>query len=161
VNVLDSDKWATPPDLVRAIADYWNLDFVLDAAALEDSKKCEAYISPEQDTLQVPWAPYATGGAVWLNPPYSRGLIDRFMHKACFEADAGVTVVTLTRFDPSASWFQATVDAQADRVMMLPRRVKFLGAPNAYNFPLCASLFGGLCRREYFIPDRGTFTWEQ
>lgn len=138
-----NNEWGTPLDLVRELEAHLNLSFRADLAASVDNHKCKYYLTEEMDALSVDWAAisWMVGGALWLNPPYSRGLIGAFMEKAAEAGEGGAELVALVRFDPSAKWFQQYVDRRAAKVLMLPKRVKFVGAPAAYNFPTCAAYY--------------------
>lgn len=61
------NDWWTP----QALFDCLNgeFQFELDAAADVWNRKCEKYISEEQDALITPWE----GRTVWCNPPYGKG----------------------------------------------------------------------------------------
>lgn len=137
---VDSNSWGTPLDLYNKLDEEFH--FELDACASVDNHKHKNYITIEQDSLTVDWSQY---GSVWVNPPYSRGLIRPFMQYVNDMSEEGTCVVTLTRFDPSAKWFQHLVDGKADEVRMLDRRVKFVGQDGeplaAYNFPCCVSIY--------------------
>jgi phage N-6-adenine-methyltransferase len=52
--------------------------FVLDAAANAQNAKCRRYISPERDALTQKWR----GRAVWVNPPYNQGNLERWVEHA-------------------------------------------------------------------------------
>jgi site-specific DNA-methyltransferase (adenine-specific) len=73
--------------------------FGLDAAADDNNHKCSAYLTKNDDATVVNWIAAARhtkyGINIWLNPPYSRGLVNEFLKK-CWEASqAGATVVAL------------------------------------------------------------------
>jgi hypothetical protein len=78
-----------------------------------------------------------------VNPPYSRGNIDAFMRKAWNEWRMGnaTKVVALVRLDPSTSWFESFVHGKAAEVLMLDRRVRFVGATSGYPFPCCLVVY--------------------
>jgi site-specific DNA-methyltransferase (adenine-specific) len=59
-----------------------------------------------------------------MNPPYSRGNIDKFVKKAYEESQKGCTVVGLLPLR-SASWFHKYV-MKAHEIRFLTRRVKFI-----------------------------------
>lgn len=134
-----SDQWETPNDLFQVLNDEFSFDF--DLCASSKNHKVAAW---SEDIYA-----FATGNKVkeynsfWMNPPYSRGNIDFCMDYATKIAalDYCPFLVTLTRFDPSASWFQKYVDGVADEVRMLARRVKFVGAKDSYNFPCCVAIY--------------------
>lgn len=146
--ILSTDYWETPPELFNTLN--MRHRFLIDAAAKKTTAKCEHFFSEEDDALSIDWTKELKAvemvvgytGSIWLNPPYSRGNINTFMEKVADEHAKGVsTIVTLTRFDPSAKWFQQYVDGVAFKVLMLDRRVKFVGAESAYNFPCCVSIY--------------------
>lgn len=62
-----TDMWATPQDFFDALDAEFH--FTLDACAVKENAKCEAYYTPEQDGLDQPWT-----GRVWCNPPYGRNV---------------------------------------------------------------------------------------
>jgi len=135
-----NDSWETPDDLFQKLDEEFKFD--LDVCATYKTNKCEKFYGqyhPEGfiDALEQPWA----GATCWMNPPYSRGNIDKFMEKAYKESLKGAIVVGPVRFDPSTKWFQKWVDDKADEVRMMARRVKFVGAPSAYNFPTCIVIY--------------------
>jgi len=133
-----NDEWRTPKDLFEKLDEEFYFDW--DAAC--DSHNCltmSGCFEHGEDSLQLDWDKYAS--SIWLNPPYSRGKIEPFMEKALITAEGGVSVVCLVRFDPSTKWFQTYVDKQANEIRMLARRVRFQGAPSAYNFPTCIVVY--------------------
>jgi phage N-6-adenine-methyltransferase len=153
------DDWATPPALFDALEREFG-GFALDAAALEHNRKAFAYFGPDhpdesrQDALAVPswWLamPIADRGPIWINPPYSRGLQGRFVHKAALEASMmGATVVMLLPARTDTKVFHADIwDASAHKprpwvreVRFLPGRVRFVGAPASAPFPSMIVVF--------------------
>ena len=86
--LFSSDKmtWATPQPLFDAVAAEFG-GFDLDAAASEHNTKCELYLTAQDDALSICWADHLqsngidpAGAAVWLNPPYGRGMGDWMAH---------------------------------------------------------------------------------
>lgn len=149
-----NDLWETPQDLF----DRLNGEFLFDrdAACLPETAKCDKFWTPEDDALTKKWHPNET---IWLNPPYSRGNIDKFMEKA---AKVPSLVVCLVRFDPSTTWFQKYVDGIAEEVRMLARRPKFVGAPSAYNFPCCIVVYDDRDRaRKFDGTDYWIWDWKE
>lgn len=133
-----NDEWRTPPDLFAKIQAEFSLDW--DAACT--SHNCitmNGCFEHGDNSLALDWSKYSKN--IWLNPPYSRGNIEPFMEKAWKESKNCEYVVCLVRFDPSTKWFQQYVHNKADEVLMLKRRVKFIGAPAAYNFPTCIVVY--------------------
>lgn len=82
-----TDMWATPQDFFDALDAEFH--FTLDACAVKENAKCEAYYTPEQDGLDQPWT-----GRVWCNPPYGRN-VGQWVKKAHDTASGGGFVVML------------------------------------------------------------------
>ncbi len=110
---------------------YKQFGFTLDAAATKENTKCERYIDKSMNALDGPWHPT---GSVWLNPPYSRGLIGPFMEMAWRQIqEHKETVVCLVPADPSTRWWRYNVlDAGMHmngievEIRFLTQRVRFL-----------------------------------
>ena len=118
--------WETP----REIFDLLNsrFQFTLDAAASRSNRKCENFISIDEDALSVPWF-----GRVWLNPPYGRG-IGRWIQKAYEESQSNADlVVCLVPARTCTAWFHDW--AVRGRITFLRGRIKFVGAQSAAPFP--------------------------
>jgi site-specific DNA-methyltransferase (adenine-specific) len=128
------DYWETPPELFKKLDD--EFAFELDAAANFDNAKCLAYFNEEDNSLDQDWSGYTS---IWLNPPYSRGNIEKFMEKAYRESQKGCTVVCLVRFDPSTQWFQDWVD----------------------DFPCCVVIYNPNYSEYEFITDYYIWDWKE
>jgi len=63
----EHQDWATPPNLVKYIEDYFFVKFDLDAAASSSNHKAPIYFTIEDNSLLQNWF-----GNVWLNPPYGK-----------------------------------------------------------------------------------------
>jgi len=141
-----NNEWETPDDLWDKLDE--EFEFSLDAACTKlNCKDTPRHIFKDdnEDSLRKDWGVLCTTDelprTVWLNPPYSRGNIDKFMEKAYNEFLKGCTVVALVRDDPSTSWYRKWVDGKAAEVRRLVRRVRFVGADSAYNFPCCVVVY--------------------
>lgn len=140
-----TDTWETPRPLFDELDAEFG--FVLDAAALAGSAKCNRYYGPDhadpdrRDGLVLDWAAEAQqlGGAVWLNPPYSRPLMAPFIRKAYEESRRGATVVLLipARTD-TAVWHDYVMRGE---VRFLRGRVKFGDAKAGAPFPSAVVIF--------------------
>lgn len=132
--------WETP----QALFDEVNkeFDFNLDAAATESTAKCIAYITPEQDALSSDWCLRAgRRGAVWLNPPYGRG-VGAWIQKAYEEAQNGLTVVCLIFARTDTKWWHDWA-MKAHEIRLLRGRVRFQGAKASAPAPSCLLVFRG------------------
>ena len=73
------------------------------------------------DGLAQPWA-----GRVWLNPPYERGLVDKFCTKLAEEYEAGnvTEAIVLVNNSTDAAWFHELLK-RASAVCFPQSRVRF------------------------------------
>lgn len=154
----NSDEWATPADLF-ALLDR-EFGFTLDAAATAENAKCAKFFTKEDSALERDWQRYAARdwagvqsattitaearGAVWLNPPYSRGLQAAFLEKARKEAGKfrGPTVVCLIPARTDTKVWHETIFGQAE-VRFLKGRLRFGDAEASAPFPSALVVFGG------------------
>ena len=100
-----SDLWSTP----QAFFDALNAEFKfqVDVAATAENAKCMKWFGPgsrTEDALAVNWP---TGGALWLNPPYSQ--CRQFMAKAAASALRGCTTVCLVPSRTDTKWWHEHV----------------------------------------------------
>jgi phage N-6-adenine-methyltransferase len=107
------DEWMTPEWVWKPWHD--RLFFKLDAAANENNKIVDNYISKNTDALVVDWSTCGVrrGDAVWCNPPYSQlaGPLDKWVAKFFQEARLnGLTIVSLLLADISTRWFDRVYD---------------------------------------------------
>ena len=140
------DEVETPDDLFEVL--YNEFHFCIDVCAKSENRKLGSYWGPDRfpttvrDALAFQWpSQYEALNSFWMNPPYSRDLISKFMEKACRESREGATIVCLVRDDPSAKWYQNYVDGCAKEVRRLKRRVKFKGQKSCYPFPCCIVIY--------------------
>lgn len=102
----EKDCWATPQWLFDALDKEFN--FGLDAAANKDNAKLPLFITEQGNSLKQEWIDYTMLGrnSVWLNPPYSRGMIAKFMKKALEQSKKHkLIVVLLVPATADASWW--------------------------------------------------------
>ena len=106
---LDDDiknSWGTDPVIFNAMNKEFN--FSLDAAANDDNHKCDWYLTKEDDSLSVDWSyhldDYSMRPSVWINPPYGKGFIKKFMQKCIEQKAKGVTSVLLVPATLDAQW---------------------------------------------------------
>jgi site-specific DNA-methyltransferase (adenine-specific) len=76
-------EWSTPLVLFKGLDDEFH--FTLDVCASPSNAKCDRFFTIHDDGLSQPWAP----AVCWMNPPYSRGIIDLWMKKALKESRGG------------------------------------------------------------------------
>lgn len=103
------NSWGTDPDVFNAMNLEFN--FALDAAASDKNHKCPFYLTKENDALSVDWHkeffedfPHQQSKTVWINPPYGKGFIKKFMEKCIEQKEKGVTSVLLVPATLDAQW---------------------------------------------------------
>lgn len=107
-----NDEYCTPPEyieLARKLLGTIDLDPAANLIAQEYIQAKQFY-TKENDGLALPWY-----GNVWLNPPYSYPLVQRFTEKAIefAHSDAKGQVLLLTNACTDAKWFQNLLDFPA------------------------------------------------
>ena len=96
--------WCTPIDFFNELNKEFN--FVLDAAATDETAKCKDYFTPETDGLKQSWK--RTDGAVFCNPSYGRE-IGKWVKKAYEESTKhDTTIVLLIPREPTLHIFTIT-----------------------------------------------------
>lgn len=124
------DEWYTPTEHVELARKVMG-GIDLDPASCELAQatvRAGAFFSAADDGLARTWH-----GRVWLNPPYSRGLISRFSDKLIEEWQAGRIgqAVALVNAHPDGKWFQRL---SAEFVLCLAhRRIKFYDGTRICN----------------------------
>lgn len=111
-------NWCTPQSFFDELNREFN--FVLDAAATEDTAKCKCFYTPEMDGLKQDWT---LGGAVFCNPPYGRE-IGKWVKKAYDEAQKGATVVLLIPARTDTKYFHDYIWGKAE-IRYIVGRLKF------------------------------------
>lgn len=141
------DNWGTPQWLFDRLDKQFG-PFDLDAAAESWSAKCDRYLTREVDALGPdPWP----GDRVWLNPPYKRDLLIRFLRKSIEHAVGGGLVCVLLPVRTETCWWCDLVVTQAAEIHFIRGRVAFQPPPGhdlspRGNHPVFASavvVFGG------------------
>lgn len=134
-----TDMWATPQDFFDALDAEFH--FTLDACAVKENAKCEAYYTPEQDGLDQPWT-----GRVWCNPPYGRN-VGQWVKKAHDTASGGGFVVMLLPARTDTRWFHDYIYGKTE-VRFIKGRLNFGSCQNAAPFPSMVVIFGGEHKNE-------------
>lgn len=116
------DRWETPCKIFEPLnAEF---QFTLDPCCETHTAKCEKYFTEEENGLAQDWV----GEIVFVNPPYSRGNIDKWMEKCYNESLKGSTIVALIPVSTSAKWFHNFVWGKAE-IRFYKGRIRFNGAP--------------------------------
>ena len=92
------------------------------SAKANETVKAGRYFTIEENGLDKVWR-----GQVWLNPPFSRGNIQRFVEKLVFEYQSGniTEAIMLTNNATETVWFQHGLSA-ASAVCLVRSRIKFI-----------------------------------
>ncbi|MHB1956685.1 MAG: DNA N-6-adenine-methyltransferase [Sulfobacillus sp.] len=111
-------EWGTPQPIFDALSERFG--FSLDVCASEWNHKCARYFTKQDDGLSQDWG----AETCWMNPPYGRGEIDRWMAKALDASRKGALVVCLVPASTDTAWWHDYA-AKGD-VEFLRGRVKFI-----------------------------------
>lgn len=109
-----SDEWYTPKSIIDSLGKF---DLDPCAPSVPIFKTAEVMYNEFDDGLAQKWE-----GRVWLNPPYSRPLITKFMRRMA-EHNQG-TALIFSRTDTEL--FHTEVFGKATAVKFLKGRIKFL-----------------------------------
>ena len=153
----DNAQWGTPRPLVTKIEEVIGSEFTLDPcannriAARAPRFYCPPYTDGDDcgcdgdgvDGLALSWSGGGdwSGGSVFMNPPYSRGQLEKWCRKAVEESKREM-IVGLVPLDPTTVWWKNYV-YQADVVLLPDRRLRFVGAPRADTKPHAIPIWRG------------------
>lgn len=131
-----TDDWLTPRYIIEALGEF-DLD---PCASLGEGQMTTAkrMIRLPEDGLEAAW-----NGRVWLNPPYSRFAIGRWLQRLADHGD-GIALV-FARSD--SKWFQNHVLRRANAILWMSGRIRFLlpdgqPAPNTAGAPSVLAAYG-------------------
>lgn len=96
-----------------------------------------SFFTEEQNGLDKEWS-----GRVWLNPPYSKGDIDKFVDKMIVEHEAGrvTSGIMLTHDCTDTKWFQNAARA-ATAMCFTNKRIAFVDTQGDRNSPTQGQTF--------------------
>lgn len=112
----ESDRRITPPWLLDVVRDF--APITLDPCT-EPHNPTGAHMFWTSGGLEGSWA-----GFVWVNPPFSRGEVQRWAEK-CVSESSDCEIILLTKDDCRTSWNRYLVD-NADARCRIQRGVGFL-----------------------------------
>ena len=128
------NEWYTPSNLIECARSFLgtiDLDPASSALANE-TVRATTWYGVERDGLAQPWH-----GRVWMNPPYARGLIERFVERLMESHLAGDVpeALILVNNATDSRWFHHLQSAPHRHTLALLYRVKFVSPegrdPNA------------------------------
>lgn len=113
-----SDKWSTPPEMVRELESEFGA-FDLDPCCEEHTAKAPTFYT--RDGVEQPWF-----GNVWLNPPYSNPTPWLMRARHATETGEAELVVALLPGATDTAWFHEQVLPFAE-LRFIRGRVRFYG----------------------------------
>jgi len=131
---LQKDRWETDPDIFKQLNNIYN--FTLDPCCEEDTAKCHKYYTEKENGLTKKWV----GEVVFVNPPYSRGNIDKWMEKCYNESLNGTEIVALIPVSTSSHWWHNFVWNKS-KIHFYRGRLRFVGAPFTAPFSSCLAIY--------------------
>jgi hypothetical protein len=139
-----SVEWYTKPQwIARARSVMGSID--LDPASCAFAQRvvqAAQWYDKKGDGLAQPWR-----GNVWLNPPYARGAIDKFVTKLIAERPNYRQAIALVISETETEWFQS-LGAMASAVAFPKRRLVFYNEVTEQQQPVWGSAF-------FYIGERG------
>ena len=131
-----SDEWGTPQDLYDELNKTYN--FTLDPCATKDNAKCSKFYTIEEDGLSKDWE----GHTVFVNPPYTRGAIGKWVKKAFEEGKKDKTTVVCLIPSRTDTKYWHDYCMNAAHIHFIKGRLKFEGeANNSAPFPSAVVVF--------------------
>ncbi|MES2395645.1 MAG: DNA N-6-adenine-methyltransferase [Bacteroidota bacterium] len=134
VGCEQKDKWETPAHIFEPLMKEFK--FTLDPCAEKHTAKCSLFYTESEDGLTKPWH----GQTVFVNPPYSRGNIDKWVKKCYEESRHGNTIVALIPVSTSSKWFHEYVWRHAT-IRFYQGRIRFVGAPFTAPFSSMLAIY--------------------
>ena len=123
---MSNDEWFTPPRYLAAVRDVLvviDLD-PASCAAAQGNVRASTYYTIMDDALNQPW-----WGRVFMNPPYSRGKIGRFIDKLLQGIASGQVIEAIVLVDNCADtkWFRKA--ARVASIMCFTEgRIRFINS---------------------------------
>lgn len=116
-----NNEWYTPVEYINSAKIVMG-DIDLDPASNDFSQtqiKAKKYFTSRNCGLSKEWL-----GKVWLNPPYSRGLLDKFIEKLVSEVNVE-EYICLTNSSTDTRWCHLLMD-DANAMCLTKGRISFL-----------------------------------
>ena len=142
---------ATPQEFFDRINRVWR--FTLDVCATRDNHKVNRFFCPPEAHTGTPgvntpgYFDSFCGSAgidglsqdwhedvCWMNPPFARGKLVKWVQKAVTESRRGAVVIALLPAGIDTAWFHTLVAPNA-RVINVDGRIKFVGSTSGAKTP--------------------------
>lgn len=117
-----NQTWGTPKKFMEYLEFFFDWKPDLDAAASWKNAKAENYIDEEMDSLKSAWF-----GNVWLNPPFGRVMLPKFLEKCNkqIKSDRVESIYVLIPARTDTKWFHDIVMKGASRIYLIKGRFNF------------------------------------
>lgn len=135
VNNSGDNEWYTPAEYIEAARTVMGT-IDLDPASNDFANgtvKAETYYTEETNGLTHEWT-----GNIWMNPPYSGGVISQFVKKLV-ESDFTQAIV-LVNNATDTEWFRM-LTSKAKAIVFTTGRIRFVKRDGAKNTPLQGQAF--------------------
>lgn len=121
-----SDDWHTPPEFLVRVHAALGGRIDLDPFSSDDAQRtvqARRWFTPEDDAFQQPWDAWN----VYMNPPYSSGLIGRCVDRFVGEYQRGAFErgIVLVNNATETRWFARLLDT-ASVMLILSKRLQFV-----------------------------------
>lgn len=132
-----NNEWYTPPEYIEAAREVMS-GIDCDPASNDFAQKtikASEYFTAQRSGLDERWS-----GTVWLNPPYEKGLVDKFISKYCTEDDVTEGIV-LVNNATDTEWFHKLASV-SDAVCLKKGRIRYIAADGLQkNTPIQGQAF--------------------
>ena len=138
-NNSGNQEWYTPVEYINsAFKVMGSIDLDPASSVLaQQTVQAKDFYCVETNGLKQKWV-----GNIWLNPPYARGLIDKFINKLEEQVDLGYTqsYIVLTNNATETKWGQKLIK-MSDSICFPSYRIRFLRPEGKKGSPLQAQMF--------------------
>jgi len=154
------DHWTTPPDLALALASVVGGQFDLDVASPGPTASpipARRHFTMADDGLAQPWY-----GNAYMNPPYGRGVLRKWLAKARAEVEAGhaeAVIALLPSNTGTLYWRDHIGNGKAQHHKFLCGRLSFGDGGGPATFDSVVVVWGGTRAMHQQI-DEALLCWE-
>jgi site-specific DNA-methyltransferase (adenine-specific) len=131
----NSDEWETPERVMVYLSEFFT--FTLDPCATHENHKAPKYYTVEENGLIRDWS----GETVFVNPPYSRGLMEKWVKKCWLESPYCWAIVLLIPARTDTRYWHEIIMRYASEVWLIKGRLRFSNSKNSAPFPSALVVF--------------------
>lgn len=128
---VSTDEWYTPKWIIDTLGPF---DLDPCSPAVRPFDTATVHLTKEQDGLTTPWGK-TENVRVWLNPPYSRVLLEQFVKKM---ANHNNGIALLINRQDNVMW-QEIIFPTATSMIFMRHRVKFITSDGVVGQPFFGS----------------------